>query len=503
MKKQIMFKHSLPLPHLKKQKVLEHDHPEADEPERRQCATPPGGFLPAGVGSRGYTEPAAYKHDLYPFKPSKMEEQTYTDLEAVESLLFLSQHEMKWSNRDSTTSPAIELPPSPPASQGGVSPSYPIESDAEEHCEALLLARKGMNSDLAKVLLSQTPTHAPCTPPRSPSPALPNYGSRASTPASLSGVPVSVIVKADHQPQRHNHDRPRTLAERKMYEFTQSPGDADDESCKCGDEDEVRRPHSRAAFLGAASPLPSQSVHTAQEQIFVNSKDTDREFKAGIKPCVVNAPNPGSVEPLLKPALLSKAPPNNKLVAIAPKIPTVIPVPSGTPMIITQVNGSPAMIPVSNSGITHFIVASQGGNQPAVSQVLSPILVSAPQVQTPLEDRKRTFKCTFEGCDKTYYKSSHLKSHNRSHTGEKPYHCSWESCGRRFARSDELSRHKRTHTGEKKFVCSVCSTKFMRSDHLAKHMKRHTRRRIGVPVAPKVSTLAPTIGFISVPTITQ
>lgn len=133
--------------------VLEHghDHPEAGEPERRQCATPPGGFLPAGVGSRGYTEPTAYKHDLYPFKPSKMEEQTYTDLEAVESLLFLSQHEMKWSSRDSATSPAIELPPSPPASQGGVSPSYPIESDAEEHCETLLLARKGMNSDLAKV----------------------------------------------------------------------------------------------------------------------------------------------------------------------------------------------------------------------------------------------------------------------------------------------------------------------------------------------------------------
>lgn len=358
-----------------------------------------------------------------------------------------------------------------------------------------------------QVLMSQTPAHTPahtpCTPPRSPSPALPNFGSRSSTPASLSGVPVSVIVKADHQPPRPNHDRPRTLAERKMYEFSQSPGDAD-ESCQCGDEADDPRPPCRGeAFLGSPFPLPSKSVHTAQEQIFVNSKDTDREFKAGMKSSAMNTQHPAPSEPLPKASLISKMPQSNKLVAIAPKIPTVIPVASGTPMIITQVNGSPAMIPVSNSGITHFIVASQGGNQPAVSQVLSPILMSAPQVQTPLEDRKRTFKCTFEGCDKTYYKSSHLKSHNRSHTGEKPYHCSWENCGRRFARSDELSRHKRTHTGEKKFVCAVCNTKFMRSDHLAKHMKRHTRRRIGVPVAPKVSALAPTIGFISVPTITQ
>ena len=89
---------------------------------------------------------------------------------------------------------------------------------------------------------------------------------------------------------------------------------------------------------------------------------------------------------------------------------------------------------------------------------------------------ERPFRCHFEGCEKAYVKSSHMRQHMRIHSGDRPYVCEHPDCSMRFMRKDELTRHTRKHTGEKPFECDICHKTFIRSDHLALHQDRHQRR---------------------------
>uniref|UniRef100_A0A1I8JUI6 C2H2-type domain-containing protein n=1 Tax=Anopheles funestus TaxID=62324 RepID=A0A1I8JUI6_ANOFN len=98
----------------------------------------------------------------------------------------------------------------------------------------------------------------------------------------------------------------------------------------------------------------------------------------------------------------------------------------------------------------------------------------------PEPDPGRTFRCSYEGCNKSYTRQSHLKAHELLHTGTLPFHCPWTNCGAAFARSYELSRHRRMHSGERKFVCHICQQAFIRSDHLSSHVKRHTFQAVRI-----------------------
>lgn len=55
----------------------------------------------------------------------------------------------------------------------------------------------------------------------------------------------------------------------------------------------------------------------------------------------------------------------------------------------------------------------------------------------------------FENCHKAYSRLENLKTHLRSHTGEKPYTCEFPGCSKAFSNASDRAKHQnRTHSNE-------------------------------------------------------
>ncbi|KAB0346152.1 hypothetical protein FD755_024203 [Muntiacus reevesi] len=75
-------------------------------------------------------------------------------------------------------------------------------------------------------------------------------------------------------------------------------------------------------------------------------------------------------------------------------------------------------------------------------------------------------------CGRSFHWKAHLIRHQRTHTGEKPYVC--RDCGRSFSQKAHLITHQRIHTGEKPYVCGACGRSFSQKAHLITHQRIHT-----------------------------
>lgn len=90
---------------------------------------------------------------------------------------------------------------------------------------------------------------------------------------------------------------------------------------------------------------------------------------------------------------------------------------------------------------------------------------------------ERPFVCKFPGCGSTFITRGHLRDHSRMHTNDRPYKCT--ICGNGFMRSTTLKVHLRVHSGERPYACTFpgCKRTFTESGNLNTHMKVHGEGR--------------------------
>lgn len=132
---------------------------------------------------------------------------------------------------------------------------------------------------------------------------------------------------------------------------------------------------------------------------------------------------------------------------------------TGTPL---QKRGPSPTAPRNVTTLRVAQIASQEGQDAGAGKML------------PRHSRK--FECTL--CYKRFTRAYNLRSHLRTHSGERPFVCT--RCGKVFARKHDRTRHESLHSGKKKFVCKGdliqggqwgCGRLFARKDALGRHLQ--------------------------------
>ena len=87
---------------------------------------------------------------------------------------------------------------------------------------------------------------------------------------------------------------------------------------------------------------------------------------------------------------------------------------------------------------------------------------------------EEAFKCRY--CNLTFSRQFTLDTHERIHTGAKPYEC--HICGAHFRQSGTRTTHIRAvHLKERPFQCEVCGKTFSHKSSITVHLRIHTNEK--------------------------
>ncbi|XP_049547194.1 zinc finger protein ZFP2-like [Anopheles darlingi] len=90
-----------------------------------------------------------------------------------------------------------------------------------------------------------------------------------------------------------------------------------------------------------------------------------------------------------------------------------------------------------------------------------------------LKQLEQRFQC--EVCEKSFAALASLRSHQLTHTGEKPFLCT--VCGKSFTTASHRTAHMDTHIKGKLFECDLCGKCLQSRACYRNHVKRHRQER--------------------------